>query len=197
MEEYLKKVSSPFAKITVRNPLFEFVWVKCRIVLNSKETGAILKQLHQDLLHYLCPWFYEDPKLAMTIRSIRRSDVFIFLQSRPYIGYITGFSLVHLTIDDQGRYHIQDTAQLNNQNDEIICTRPWTVLIPLEGNHIEVIKEPEYFEPEPTHFEDMIIGTNLVIGGDLTPQPEVEQIKDLIPEKEKPAPPIYSFTLKL
>ncbi len=197
MEEYLKKVSSPFAKITVRNPLFEFVWVKCRIVLNSKETGAILKQLHQDLLHYLCPWFYEDPKLAMTIRSIRRSDVFIFLQSRPYIGYITGFSLVHLTIDDQGRYHIQDTAQSNNQNDEIICTRPWTVLIPLEGNHIEVIKEPEYFEPEPTHFEDMIIGTNLVIGGDLTPQPEVEQIKDLIPEKEKPAPPIYSFTLKL
>lgn len=197
MEEYLRKVSSPFAKITVRNPLFEFVWVKCKVVLKSKETGAILKQLHKDLLHYLCPWFYEDPKMAMTIRTLRRSDVYMYLQSRPYISYITGFSLVHLTVDDQGKYHIEDTAQTNNLNDEIICTRPWTVIVPLAGNHIEIMQEAEYTEPEPTHFEDMIIGSNLVIGGGLTPQAEEEKVKDLIPEKEKPKPSIYSFTLKL
>ncbi len=197
MEEYLKKISNPFAKITVRNPLFEFIWVKCKVVLTSKETGAILKQLHQDLLHYLCPWFYEDPKLAMTIRSLRPSDVYMFLQSRPYISYITGFSLVHLTIDDNGKYHLQDTAQSNNSNDEILCTRPWTVLVPLAVNHIEVMREPEYMEPEPAHFEDMIIGTNLVIGGGLTPQPVIDKTKDLIPDEEKPQPATYNFTLKL
>jgi len=197
MEAYLKKISNPFAKITVRNPLFEFIWVKCKVVLTSKETGAILKQLHTDLLHYLCPWFFKDPKLAMTIGSVRRSDVFMFLQSRPYISYITGFSLIHLTIDDHGKYYLQDTAQPNNSNDEILCTRPWTLLVPLAVNHIEVLKEPEYMEPEPTQFEDMIIGTNLVIGGGLTPQPIIEKTKDLIPDEEKPQPPTYSFTLKL
>lgn len=197
MEEYLKKISSPFANISVRNPLFEFVWVKCKVVLNSKETGAVLKQLHSDLLHYLCPWFYDDPKLAMTVRSVRRSDVFMFLQGRPYISYITGFSLVHLIVDDNGQYHLQDTAQSDNATDEILCTKPWTVLVPLAGNHIEVIKEPEYMQPEPTTLEDMIIGTNLVIGGDFTPQPVVESTKDLIPEEDKPQPATYSFTLKL
>jgi hypothetical protein len=69
--------------------------------------------------------------------------------------------------------------------------------VPLAVNHIEVLKEPEYMEPEPTQFEDMIIGTNLVIGGGLTPQPIIEKTKDLIPDEEKPQPPTYSFTLKL
>ena len=198
MEDYLSSLSSPFAKITVRNPLYEFIWIKAKLVLHSRETGAVLKQLHQDLLRYICPWFYEDPQQAMTMPVVKRSDLFLYLQSRPYISFVTGFSLIHLSIDDQGQYRIQDTAQAGHSADEIVATTPWTLLVPVAGNQIEIIQEAVYASPEPTSIEDMVIGSNLVIGEGFTPgNTGDEPVRDLVPETEKPLPTNYRFTLKL
>ena len=196
MEEYLREVSSPFAEITVRNPVYEYVWFKCKIMLDTPEVGVTLKRLHGEMLRFVCPWFYGDPQQAMARRPLKKSEILNFIQTRPYVTFVTGFSVVQMKIDDEGRYRLKDSAGAD-RSDEIACDYPWSILIPLSSNNIELVDEPVHQNPETSSLSDLVIGSNLIIGQDIKPVDGTEAAPaPLSPEGEEEAE-AYWFTLKL
>ena len=182
MEAFLKEVSSPFARITVRNPSYEYLWVKCKLQIESVEVGATLKHMHEDLLRYICPWFYGQVEWAMNMPPIKRSEILNFIQTRPYIRFVTGFSVIRMIIDDEGKYHLRDSAR-EDEPDDIRPAYPWSIPVPLSNHQIEILSEPQFFPPELSSLEDLVIGSNLVLGDDSAPggrdeddadQPEID-----------------------
>ena len=197
IESFIREISTPFADITVRNPTYEYIWVKCKVRLNSKEIGATLKKLYKDLLQYLCPWFYGQTNTAMDGQVTKRSDILDFLQNRPYVSFITGFSVIHMQIDDDGKYQLKDSAKSGEDADDIIFGNPWSILVPFPHNNIEVIEENTYYPPESTSLEELVIGTNLIVGGDFSEKEKKERIKNLIPQDKQEEQNDFWFTLKI
>ncbi|MBM3442378.1 MAG: hypothetical protein FJX89_06715 [Bacteroidetes bacterium] len=197
MEEYLREASSPFVRITVRNPTYEYIWVKGRLMIDNEEVGATLKRLHEDILAYLCPWFYGQPQLAMNLPNYKRSELLEYIQSRPYIRFVTGFSIARMYTDDEGKYHLHDSAREENNADEISPAYPWSLLVPLAGNRIDIIHEAVYHAPEPCSLEDLVIGSNLILSDDFEAAEErpKEPARPTVSPTDVPVQ--YSFMLKL
>jgi len=196
LEEYLRDVSSPFAEIQVRNPVYEYIWFKCKIMLSTSEVGVTIKRLHQEMLGFVCPWFYGDPQQAMDRRPLKKSEILNFIQTRPYVSFVTGFSVVQMKIDDEGRYQLKDSAGTDS-SDEIACEYPWSILIPMSSNNIELISEPTHHVPETSSLNDLVIGSNLIIGQDIQPVDKAEPPAPLAPEEPETDPDRYWFTLKI
>jgi hypothetical protein len=165
MEAFLKEVSSSFARITVRNPSYEYLWIKCKLQIEGFEVGATLKRLHEDLLRYICPWFYGQVSWAMNMPAIKRSEILNFIQTRSYIRFVTGFSVIRMIIDDEGKYQLRDSAR-EEEPDDIRPAYPWSIPVPLSNHQIEILSEPQFFAPERSSLEDLVIGSNLVLGDD-------------------------------
>jgi hypothetical protein len=168
MEAFMREVSSPFARILVRNPSYEYLWIKCKLQIEGNEVGATLKRLHEDMLRYVCPWFYGQSEMAMNMPAFKRSEILNFIQTRPYIRFVTGFSVVRMIIDDDGKYQLRDSAR-DGEPDEIRPEYPWSIPVPLSNNQIEIIPAPEFYPPELSSLEDLVIGSNLVLGDDTSP----------------------------
>jgi len=168
MEAFLREVSSPFARIIVRNPSYEYLWIKCKLQIEGVETGATLKRLHQDLLRYICPWFYGQVGWAMNMPPFKRSEILNFIQTRPYIRFVTGFSVIRMIIDDDGRYQLRDSAR-EEEPDDIRPAYPWSIPVPLSNHQIEILSEPQFHPPELSSLQDLVIGSNLVLGDDTLP----------------------------
>jgi len=197
IESFIKEIATPFADIIVRNPTYEYIWIKCKIRLTSKEIGTTLKLLYKDLLYYICPWFYGEPDTAMDGRVFKRSDILDFIQNRSYVSFITGFSVIHMQIDDDGKYQMKDSAKAGEDADDIVYGNPWSILVPFPHNSIEVIEESTYYPPETTSLEDLIIGTNLVVGGDFSEKEKAERVRNLIPIEKQEEQNDFWFTLKI
>ena len=196
IEEYLREVSSPFAEIHVRNPVYEYIWFKCKIMLNTSEVGVTLRRLHRDMLEFVCPWFYGDPQQAMEGRPLKKSEILNFIQTRPYVSFVTGFSAVQMKIDDEGRYRLKDSAGTDG-SDEITCDYPWSIIIPMSSNNIEIIPEPVHHVPETSSLNDLVIGSNLIIGQDIKPVDGQETAAEPAKVQQETDRDRYWFTLKI
>ena len=196
MEAYLKEVSSSFARITVRNPSYEYLWIKCKLQIEGVEVGATMKRLHQDLLRYICPWFYGQVSWAMNMPPIKRSEILNFIQTRTYIRFVTGFSVIRMIIDDEGKYQLRDSAR-EDEPDDIRPAYPWSIPVPLSNHQIEILSEPQFFAPERSSLEDLVIGSNLVLGDDSAPDDRKENESDQQDFTNTEADEGFWFTFKI
>ncbi len=196
MEAFLKEVSSPFARIMVRNPSYEYLWVKCKLQIEGVEVGATLKRLHQDLLRYVCPWFFGQVEWAMNMPPIKRSEILNFIQTRPYIRFVTGFSVIRMIIDDEGKYQLRDSAR-EDEPDDIRPAYPWSIPVPLSNHQIEILSEPQFFSPELSSLEDLVIGSNLVLGDDSAPIGLEEDDADQVDSDNSTEDEGFWFTFKI
>jgi hypothetical protein len=196
MEAFMREVSSPFARILVRNPSYEYIWIKCKLQIEGNEVGATLKRLHEDMLRYVCPWFYGQPGMAMNMPAFKRSEILNFIQTRPYIRFVTGFSVVRMIIDDEGKYQLRDSAR-DGEPDEIRPEYPWSIPVPLSNNQIEIISTPEFHPPELSSLEDLVIGSNLVLGDDASPGDAGVARGDAADEPQAEDEGSYWFTFKI
>jgi hypothetical protein len=196
MEQFLKELSSPFARITVRNPSYEYLWIKCKLQIDGVEIGATLKRLHEDLLRFICPWFYGQVRWAMNMPPFKRSEILNFIQTRSYIRFVTGFSVIRMIIDDDGKYQLLDSAR-EEEPDDIRPAYPWSIPVPLSNHQIEILSEPQFFAPERSSLEDLVIGSNLVLGDDSLPGDREEGETDQPEESSAEEDEGFWFTFKI
>jgi hypothetical protein len=195
LEDFLQSTCNPFVRIIVRNPSYEYVRIKCKIMFNSSSHGLILKQLQNDILNYICPWFYSQNINASLGGSIKKSDLINFIQSRSYVTYLTGISIIQLQTNLKGDYLMLDTAVMEDGDELIQGATPWSVLVPSQYHDIEVLKREEYHAPEATSFSDLIIGENLVIISE--PIISDNEIPKLDSEEKPTLEQAYQFTIKI
>jgi hypothetical protein len=178
LKNYISPVSSPFVKIDVQNPSYEYLRIKCKIRFDTNASGLHIKGLYEELMNYVCPWFYSDKVRATMGGEVKISDLFNFIKTRPYVMYLTGFSVVHLQIDKEGKYTMKDSAVLESGYDTIQGGTPWSVFVMSALNEFEIVESDDYYPPEPTALTEMRIGEDLIISGNI----EEQRFKD---ESEK------------
>lgn len=190
IESFVKKVSSPFAKIKVINPIFEDLWLKCKVIFKDISNGNGVEELSRDLFNFLCPWLRDDKAAYNLGAQIKMIDIVNFVKSRSYIEFVTSISVIHLKKTKDNKIETYDSAVEDFENDYITCGSPWSIIVP-KGNHkIEIAENKEFSSPEPVDFNDLGISSTFLVNKDIEHKIENERTID-IDEKE------ISFKLKL
>ena len=162
IKEYISKFTSPFVNIEIINPVFEDIWVKAKIKFLNISDGAAVSRLNRDLFHYICPWVKPDVKQINLSNTIRKSEIFNYIKSLPYIEFITAFSIVHIKNTEDGLKVAYDSASNQTNKESITIGTSRSILVPRECN-IEILDNNEYALPEPVNFNELRIEGEFII----------------------------------
>ncbi|MBC7849219.1 MAG: hypothetical protein H7Y31_05765, partial [Chitinophagaceae bacterium] len=111
IQRYLEKVTSPFVKLHVRNPVFEEIQLDFEVKFHENlDQSFYLQLLNQEIERFLCPWAFDGQNEISFGGKIRKSAILNFVEERPYVDYVTCFQMNHV-IERIGTVH---TKQLLN-----------------------------------------------------------------------------------
>lgn len=164
IRQFLANKLSPFVEIKVLNPVYEKIKVTCSVLLQKgleHEKGKHLKILHDDLQDFICPWL-KSGRIQMG-GSISKNDLLDFIYNRPYIRFVTGFSMVHIYEQDNNEFTLSDTAHADQAYEIIRASTPWSILIPVDMHQIDFMDQEDYVLPDQTAIDVMRLGTDFVI----------------------------------
>lgn len=164
--EYLKNFSSPFSKIEIINPVFEDLWIKCKVSFLNISNGKGIHKLQTDFFNFVCSWLYNPSEQNKMGVKIKKLDIINFLNNRPYVSFITGISIIHIKKLEDGTQLAYDSAQNNVNNDYIETGVAWSLLVPKYNHKIDILEVNEYHAPEPINFNDLGIEQSFLINPD-------------------------------
>jgi len=96
LQEYLKKRSSPFARIRIMNPRYEKINFCLKVKLNpGKDENYYKEKMKQDLSEFMAPWAVGDYEKLRFGQCVNRSDIIRFLESKDYLDYIIELKMGH------------------------------------------------------------------------------------------------------
>ena len=122
IETFLKKRTSCFAKLHVKNPQFEEVRVRFKLQLNDGYDEAYYTtQLQQAITRFLSPWAFTGIGVPSFGGKIYKSVLINFVEEQPYVDYVTDFQLFHDIPCD--------TTSGNVDLDEVTGSRAVSILV--------------------------------------------------------------------
>ena len=124
INDYLKKITSPFVKLHVNNPQFEEVLLDFEVTFHDNLDVSFYKQLlNQEIEKFLCPWAYA-PEVEIPFGSkIVKSVLLNFIEERPYVDFLTCFEMHHLLRDG-------DTVVFEKRNvEEAVASTSRSILV--------------------------------------------------------------------
>lgn len=169
VKTFLESLISPFIKVEVGNPVYEKIKVICKVMISDTTTsdyGVYIRLLSGEINKYIAPWLYganQDLKMGS---KIYKSDILLFIKERPYVAYVTEFSVVHFynsedVYTDELNAEIIDTADPGP--DHISGSTPAAILIPATSHKITIINKPGYEEPKTSGIGTFTIGEEMLV----------------------------------
>jgi hypothetical protein len=192
VKSFLDKIISPFITIEVGNPIYERVKVVCEVVLTDKakeDSGNYLRKLTKEINNYIAPWLYDKYNDFKIGDHIYKSDLLLFIKTRPYIEYVTGFSLIHFYKERQ----LSDGALVSKIIDSALndikyieCSSPASVFVPSEFHILKVLEKPVHNTAKQLGIANFIVGEELLIedGQDIKTQDDDSSYSDYNDEDE-------------
>lgn len=163
IEAYLNLHTSPFAKLTLRNPDYEYLRIHADIRFSEgNNNGHSLVRLKEDLRRFMCPWLYNNQAKLPLGSSLNEDVILNFVKSLDYVRFVTKFSILHFFTDEKGIFQYIDTAhpKIMEQKPWTIEPKPWSVLIPDDDHQIGILQEEVERLPveaaRPVRFQDRI-----------------------------------------
>jgi Baseplate J-like protein len=183
--DVLRRIAPPAARITVRNPAYEQVQVRCRVKLVKGEgTGPSLQRLNQALIDFIAPW-KTDGRGGRFGWSIRQKDVAGHIHDLPFVDFVTDLSLLHITQDKDrlhvpDRFRLRDTARVFEDGsektepdlddrgeplpeNEVSGRYPWSLAIPSRRHFIQTVAEVDQIAARITGIGELEIGRNFIV----------------------------------
>ena len=193
IKEYLQNYASPFSKIEIINPVFEDLWIKCKVSFQNISNGKGIQKLHTDFFNFVCSWLYNPSEQNKIGIKIKKLDIINFLNNRPYVSFITGISIIHIKKLEDGSQLAFDSAQNNVNNDYIEPGVAWSLLVPKHNHKIDVLEKNEYHAPEPINFNELGIEESFLINSDAN---SYEEAPSNSQNDQKPIVSKFNFKLK-
>lgn len=164
IKHYVSALASPFVHIEVANPGFEQLQVRCAVKLSSSaRQGDGLQLLQHELADYLCPWADNSP-LARFGWQLRPQLVQSFIRQRPYVEFVTDFSLLHISDLGSRRYELQDSACFSAAEQLVLTpVRPWNLLQPASKHALTLLSQLHTVAAQPTGIGELEIGQTFII----------------------------------
>ncbi|MBP0904185.1 hypothetical protein ACFSKN_08110 [Mariniflexile gromovii] len=92
--DFLKERTSPFARIKVMNPRYEYIDVTIKVRLyRGKSSSFYSKKLKEDIALFLAPWFLGDSEKIVFGQVIYFSDIVGYVEQLDYIDFIDSIKL--------------------------------------------------------------------------------------------------------
>lgn len=173
IQDYLSGIASGQADIEVRNPAYERLLVRCEVRLagsGQHQRGILVNQLNQALIDYISPWSETGPAPRFGWNFLN-DEVKAYLQSLPYVGEVTNFSILRISQDETGIYRLDDTARPSADDPSVDAAHlsprvPWSLAIPCQTHLLSVVEEKNGGDtPVPTGVGLLDIGTSFIIQG--------------------------------
>jgi hypothetical protein len=96
IKDYLSKLTSPFVKLQVINPMFEEIQFQFDVKITPPlDESFYVKQLSIDIEQFLCPWAYGNEKDIEFGGKISKSVVLNFIEERYYVDYVICYKMNH------------------------------------------------------------------------------------------------------
>ncbi len=95
--DYVRKRTSPFARIKIMNPRYEGVDVVIKVRLHrGKSPDFFTKKLKDDITLFLAPWVLGDIEKLAFGQLVRYSDIIGFVEQLQYVDFIVNLELTGL-----------------------------------------------------------------------------------------------------
>lgn len=163
---FVKALASPFAKIAVRNPVYEQIQVRCTVKFKKQaHAGYDVDRLNHDISCYLSPW-HEMGYRAGFGWCVRRYEMETFIRNLDYVDFVSNFSMLHITDHGQAAYHLFDTAAGHTSDEKIEAIYPvfpWSLPVPIKRHFIETMDQFKTIQPEVTGVDELEIGSTFII----------------------------------
>lgn len=162
VRQFVGGLASPFVDVTVRNPAYEQIQVRCKVRFKQGAVrGFHLNKLNEEIVSYFSPWSSRGLEARFGWR-IRCNDVQSHIQGLDYVESVSGLSLVRIIeSDDRRHYRLTDTAR--DGVAEIRPVHPWSIAIPFVSHLIEVADESGYWPVEETGIDNLAIGSTFIL----------------------------------
>jgi hypothetical protein len=162
VKEYISQFVSPYLNIEVSNPVYEQIKVKCSVKFKDIHKGGYYKNLlNNELISFLSPGIENEVIDKGFDESISKSEILNFIESRPYVEFVTEFSVLQL-VEVQGNYKIIDTAKIQIIN-ELRTISAYAILTSAPEHQIEILENEKSLAPEISGIGDLSIGSDFVI----------------------------------
>ncbi|MCK9200413.1 MAG: hypothetical protein M0P59_00305 [Gallionella sp.] len=162
VRDFVKGLASACVKISVRNPAYERIQVRCKVKFRKGAgRGAQLNRLNREIVDYLSPW--SDGGLAARFGwRLRCNDIQSHIQGLDYVESVSGLSMLRIDDgDDRCHHRLSDTAR--NKNGDIQPLHPWSIAIPVGHHLIEVEDEAGVCPPQKTGIANLAIGNTFIL----------------------------------
>jgi hypothetical protein len=181
--EFANALSSPWASVSVENPVYERIQVRCKVRFTERAgNGHYLTLLNDALSRFLTPWQDGAGYRTHFGWCIRQHDIEAYIGSLPYVQYVSGFSMLRiaavaptagadeLAATDMQTFTLFDTARqaggATGPQTDIFPLYPWSIAIPAAHHAIEAVDDDRDYEGVPTTLSQLEIGTTFIISDD-------------------------------
>ena len=162
VKEYVSQFVSPFVKVEVSNPVYEELKVRCKVKFNDIQRGGYLRNmLNSELISYLSPDIEHIDVEKGFDEAISKTEILNFIESRPYVDFVTEFSVLQL-VDVQKNYKIIDTARITDIED-LRTISAYAILTSAPEHQIEIVSEEKSAKPNPSGVGDLTLESDFVI----------------------------------
>jgi hypothetical protein len=165
IRDTLRGLASPFARIQVRNAVYERIQVRCTVKLaRGFQQGQALRRINQAVVDYLSPW--RDGGLRPSLDwTVRCEDVEAHIRALDCVEFVTRLSLLHVVRDDDQVYTLGDTARNHGLAATQVRPRsPWSIALPMRDHMIVPIDVPTDERPEVTGIAHLGLGATFILG---------------------------------
>lgn len=162
VRDFVRGLSSACVKISVRNPAYERIQVRCKVKFGKGAgRGAQLNRLNREIVDYLSPW--SDGGLAARFGwRLRCNDIQSHIQGLNYVESVSGLSMLRIDDGDDGSHRrLSDTAR--SKCGDIQPLHPWSIAIPVGHHLIEVEDEAGVWPAQQTGIANLAIGNTFIL----------------------------------
>jgi hypothetical protein len=170
IKSHVKKCSSAFATIEVRNPVYEKIQIRCTVRFKNQENlWGNKRKLDQAISEFISPWTDIGYQARFGWR-IRSSDLISHIQEQPYVSFLTNYSMLRITGNNEERFELFDTAtrgapDSSRDPNQVGPKYPWSIAVNADHHFIETTSEVKAIMPEPTGLEELEVGQTFIISG--------------------------------
>ena len=164
--EFVRALAPAFAHISVENPVYEEVQVRCAVHFKKGyQRGASLNRLNQELCEFISPWHSRGNRVHFGW-NISEQEIKSFLHNLDYIDHATDFSVLRIAPSAENLFALDDTADqagTSARSGSFIPTYLWSTAVPLAHHYLQTLDDRTQILAEVTGYDELEIGSNFII----------------------------------
>ncbi|MDZ7589259.1 MAG: hypothetical protein U5L05_00920 [Rubrivivax sp.] len=178
IEEHVRALSSPCARVEVRNAAYERIQVRCGVRLAAgAPVGASLRRVDRAICDFLSPWVEGGlpPRFGWIVRQ---EDIEARVRALDCVEFVTALSMLHIARNDEGFHAFGDTARTGPagaqgtsaetaglvQRVEVRPAAPWSIAVPMASHMVSAVVAQGASPALVTGITDLSVGSNFIIG---------------------------------